>query len=262
VLEECDDLTDLDQRLDHLYREHPDDFVGARNELAKALRAEGEKTGAAEVKKLRRPSPAAWLVNRVSADNPQGVRDLADASDEVAEAQRRLIEEGGDPGELRAAAATERELLESLIGEARSVAKARGAVSESVIDKVTQTLRAIGVDPELRAAALRGRVEKERLVATVGGSGSFAVPTTPRSRARKPPKPNKRTKERDVERARVELARLRERLEVAKTRREIGESGVREAEKGLREAKAQVAEAKGEIRGLKREINAAEKRAP
>jgi hypothetical protein len=254
--------TAADQRLDALYRDHPDGFVAARNELASELRKEGDKTGAAEVKKLRRPSPAAWLVNRVSADNPQGVRELADASDSVAEAQRRLLEEDGDPGELRAAAATERELLESLIGEARSVAKARGAVSESVIDKVTQTLRAIGVDPELRAAALRGRVEKERSVATMGSSGSFTVPTTSAARVRKPPRPNERTKEREIERARVELARLRERLEVAETRREIGESGVREAEKGLREAKAQVAEAKGEIRGLKRELNAAEKRAP
>ncbi len=251
-----------DQRLDALYREHPDGFVAARNELASQLRTKGDKTAAAEVKKLRRPSPAAWLVNRVSADNPQGVRELADASDELAEAQRRLIEEDGDPGELRAAAATERELLEGLVGEARSVAKTRGAISESVIDKVTQTLRAIGVDPELRAAALRGRVEKERSVATVGGSGSFTVPKTPRSRPRKLPKPNKRTKEREVELARVELARLRERLEVAETRREIGESGVREAEKGLREAKAELTESKGEIRALKREISAAEKGAP
>ena len=260
VLEECDDLTDLDQRLDALYREPPEGFVGARNELTKALRAEGEKAAAAEVKKLRRPSPAAWLVNRVSADDPQAVRDLADASDELAEAQRRLLEEGGDPKDLRMAAAHERELLDGLVAEAREVASARGAASEAVIDKVTQTLRAIGLDPELREAALRGRVEKERSVATVGGTASLSLGTRPAPKRTRRSQKNQKTEQREAERARTELARLRERLEVAETRREMAESGVRAAEKGLGSAKAELTEARGEIRDLKREIGSAEKR--
>jgi hypothetical protein len=198
------------------------------------------------------------------------VQEFADASDRLADAQRELLEQGGDPGELREAAARERELLEGLVGEARVVAAARGAVSESVIDKVTQTLRAIGVDRELREAALRGRVEKERSVATVAGDdmlGSLAASLPAKGRkakkpSRKPatPKQSQRAKDREVERARTELARLRERLEVAETRREMGESGVKAAEKGLRQATAEVAQAKGEIRELEREIKAAEKR--
>lgn len=166
-------MPDLDQRLAPLYREHPDEFVGARNELVKALRAEGEKGAAAQIAKLRRPSPAAWLVNRVSADNPQGIHDLADVCDELAEAQRRLLEEDGDAEELRTAAARERELLDGLVAEAREAADQLGAASEAVIDKVAQTLRALGLDPELREAALRSRVEKERSVATVGGAASL-----------------------------------------------------------------------------------------
>jgi hypothetical protein len=261
----------VDGRLDAIYREHPDEFVAARNELAKELRGDGDKTAADEVKKLRRPSPAAWLVNRVSADNPRGVQEFADASDRLAEAQRELLEQGGDPGELREAAAHERELLESLVGEARAVASARGTVSESVIDKVTQTLRAMGVDRELREAALRGRVEKERSVATVAGDdmlGSLAASLPAKGKApkggRKPaaPKQSQRVKDREVERARTELARLRERLEVAETRREMGEAGVKAAEKGLRQAKTEVTEAKREIRELKREISSAKKRSP
>lgn len=258
-----------DERLDALYREHPDEFVAGRNALAKELRAEGDKAGADEVKRLRRPSPAAWLVNRVSADNPDEIRAFAEATDELAEAQRRLLEDEGDPAELRKAAAEERRLLDGLVTSAREVASGRGKVSESVIDKVTQTLRAIGVDGELRRDALRGRVEKERSVATVSGDDDLvaglaaSLPARkgrPKAKAR--PKRSRRTKDREVERARAELARLRERLEVAETRREMGEAGIREAEKGLRSAKAEFAEVKDEIRGLKREISAAEKRAP
>ena len=242
----------IEKRLDVLYREHPDEIVAGRNELAKELRTEGDKTAAAEVKKLRRPSPAAWLVNRISADNPKGVRDLADASDELASAQQRLLEDGGDSGELRAVVAHERELLDGLVSEAREVAAARGAVSESIIDKVTQTFRAIGVDRELREAALRSRVEKERTVAMVGGTASAMY--------RPARKPTQHSKRREVERARAELARLRERLETVEVRRDLGESGVRAAEKGLREAKAELSEAKREVRNLKREISSAEKR--
>lgn len=256
-----------DERLDALYREHPDEFVAGRNALAKELRAEGDKAGADEVKKLRRPSPAAWLVNRVSADNPDEIRAFAEATDELAEAQRRLLEDEGDPTELREAAAEERRLLDGLVGEAREVASGRGKVSESVIDKVTQTLRAMGVDGELREAALRGRVERERSVATVSGdddlmAGLAASLPAKKGRSKAKPKQNRRSKDREVERARAELGRLRERLEVAETRREMGEAGVREAEKGLRSAEAELAEAKDEIRGLKREISSAEKRVP
>ncbi len=42
--------------VDPLYAGRPEEFVAARNALAKALRASGDKAAAAEVAKLRRPT--------------------------------------------------------------------------------------------------------------------------------------------------------------------------------------------------------------
>ena len=62
---------EFDQRLDELYRERPEDFVATRDELVKELRADGDRDGAERLKKLRRPTATAWLINRVALDSPE-----------------------------------------------------------------------------------------------------------------------------------------------------------------------------------------------
>jgi hypothetical protein len=59
-----------EQRLDELYREHPESFVAGRDRLAKDLRAAGERDEADRVGKLRRPTVAAWLINRAALSSP------------------------------------------------------------------------------------------------------------------------------------------------------------------------------------------------
>jgi len=50
----------LEERLDELYALPLDEFTAARNELAKALRAEGKREEADAVKALAKPSVTAW----------------------------------------------------------------------------------------------------------------------------------------------------------------------------------------------------------
>jgi hypothetical protein len=245
----------VEGRLDRLYRERPDGFVAARDELAGELRDEGDREAAARVRRLRRPSSAAWLINRLGADDPQRVRRLADAADRVAEAQRRVLEEGADPGELRDAAAGEREQLDGLVDAARRLASdPEVRISESVIDRVAQTLQAVGADPQLRERVLRRRLEKEATVATVG----LPAAASPRPRPRR----RERSSAREVERARRELDRLRERLRTAEARRDEHEGAVHEAEEALGDARARLTQSKREARELERQVSKAERQLP
>jgi hypothetical protein len=56
--------TDLDTRIDALYQGPLDGFVEARQALAKALRSEGRRDLAEQVKGLGKPSVTAWAVNQ------------------------------------------------------------------------------------------------------------------------------------------------------------------------------------------------------
>src|SRR5258705_13065446 len=70
-------MTEPDVR--SLYRGDPEGFVAARDALAKRLRDEGRDADAAEVKKLRRPTVAAWALDRLADDAPDAIRELPDA---------------------------------------------------------------------------------------------------------------------------------------------------------------------------------------
>ena len=69
-----------EERLDELYREHPDGFVAGRNELAKEVRVAGDRDEAERIRKLRRPSVAAWLINRTALASPQPLRGFEEAT--------------------------------------------------------------------------------------------------------------------------------------------------------------------------------------
>jgi chromosome segregation ATPase len=244
-------MPELDDRLAPLYRDPPEEFVRNRDALAKQLREEGDRDAAARVKKLRRPSQAAWLINRVSADEPERARGLVEAADNLVAAQQRMLDEGGDARELRTAAADERDRIEEMVAAARRVANDHPRpVSASVIDKVAQTLQAVGSHPELRDQLLRGRVEVDHRAATMG---------LPSTAALQPTKPRARTESRAAKRAREELARLRESLGETESRIDSRRRALEEAEADVRRLKLELGESEAEVRDLRRRIADAER---
>ncbi len=58
-----DGVVDLDTVGTELYGLRPTEFTAARDAQAAAARRGGDRELAAAIKKLRRPTPAAWLVN-------------------------------------------------------------------------------------------------------------------------------------------------------------------------------------------------------
>jgi hypothetical protein len=144
----------------HLYGLDLEEFVPARDALAKELRAGGDRDGAAAVKKLAKPTRAAWAVNRLVRDRPDEIAALVEAGAALAGAQEQLLD-GADADVLRGAAVVARALVDALAAEAPVDGAAR--------DKVRATLHAATVDPEVRAEVAAGRVVKERSAAGFGG---------------------------------------------------------------------------------------------
>jgi hypothetical protein len=224
-----------DERIDALYAGKLEDFVAARDALAKELRAGGDREAAAEVKKLGKPTRAAWAVNRLARDRPQEVRALVEAGEALAGAQEQLLD-GADPDVLRGAAEAARRLVDALAAEA--------PVDGPAQDKVRATLHAATVDAEVRAEVAAGRVVKERSASGFGGlealiaAGRGSVPARkkkpPAKRAaraeRPPPGPDPR-----------EVRRRRDALRRANEAEADAESAVDGARRALEQVEATVA---------------------
>jgi hypothetical protein len=146
--------------IDHLYAVDPEDFVSARTALAEQLRADGDRERAAAVRKLAKPTRAAWAVNRLVRDRPDEIRALVDAGEALAGAQEQLLA-GADAGVLRGAAEAARRLVDALADEAPVDGPAR--------DKVRATLHAATVDEDVRQDVAAGRVVREQSASGFGG---------------------------------------------------------------------------------------------
>jgi hypothetical protein len=243
----------IDKRLDELYREHPERFTAGRNRLVNELRNAGERDEAERIKKLRRPTMAAWLINRAALSSPKELEQFAEASRELEEAQARALE-GKDDGasEFRAAAAREREATAAIVELARNtVADADHTVSERALELVGETLRAAAADPELRERVLRGRVEREQSAATLGTPAAVSLP----KRGSRP------AKRREAAEARREVEQLEAELAEAETRQERLQAQVEQSTETLRRDKARLAEGRRETAALRRKLEAVLRRA-
>src|SRR4029077_13357011 len=79
----------LDKQIDRLYSLPLEAFMPARIELAKGLRASGDREGAARVRMREKPTVAAWAVNQLARRRPKELRALFAAVDRVSLAAER-----------------------------------------------------------------------------------------------------------------------------------------------------------------------------
>jgi hypothetical protein len=246
-----------EERLDALYREHPEGFVAGRNELAKEVRAAGDRDEADRIKTLRRPSVAAWLINRTALSSPESLKGFEQASRRVEQAQGRALE-GDDEAvaEWREAATEEREANAAVVDAAARLARDAGhTVNPRALELVAETLRAAAGDSDLRDRVIRGRLEREQSAPTLGMP--IAAPTRRRGAGRGRTATAKR---RDAEQARRELTRLREELDEAADREERIRESVERTTETLRDEKARLADARRETAKLRRQVKTAERR--
>jgi hypothetical protein len=136
---------------EHLYAGPVDAFTEARNQAAKDC---GDKALAAEIKKLRKPSVAAWAVNLL-------VRRESEQIDSVLElaASLRAAAEALDGDELRALTRQRRQLTSALATATRALAREAGVrLTGPVVDQVEGMLNAAMLDPVAAEVLRTGRV--------------------------------------------------------------------------------------------------------
>src|SRR5436305_6166775 len=110
-----------DDVLDELYTAPPERFVAARDEAVTAARRAGDRRGAEEIGKLRKPTVAAWLVNLVVRRRPDLIGELLALGDALRSAQHDLRGE-----ELRELSGQRRTAIGELVGQARILARESG----------------------------------------------------------------------------------------------------------------------------------------
>jgi hypothetical protein len=245
--------------IDRLYGLSLDAFIPEREALAKELRSAGRREEAAAVKKLGKPTVAAWAVNQAVRTQAKAARELWNAGDALAETQEAVLGGKGSGADLRAAAEREREAVEPLVDAARGLLSGSGGdLSETTIERVRQTLHAAAIDPDARDDVATGRATRERAPQGLFGGG---VEAPPRPAARRKPRepepaptraaPRRRGEDAAARRRGRDDAAARKREEAAARKREREEAAARERARKTaadRVAKAERALAKAEER--------------
>ena len=149
---------DLEAELDALYGLEPDGFVGARDDLVRRLRSVGRKDDAASVKRLRRPTVAAWALNQLSRRRGEDVQRLIRQGDDLRRVQEELLA-GRGRDRLRAATNARRATLDELADAALALLGGTGrGGAEAHRDDVLASLEAASLEPDAGAALLQGRL--------------------------------------------------------------------------------------------------------
>jgi hypothetical protein len=244
-----------DQEIDALYGLPLAEFTNARNELAAELRSRGERDAAAEVRKLAKPTAAAWAVNQVMRTQRKDARALLEAGERLRKAHEDAASGKGSADDLRIAVTGERVAVERLSQAARGLTDANGRdLSESVLERVKQTLHAIAADSEARSLATAGRLSKERQATA---ATAFAVPPG-KGRAASRGRPSKvqiqKARER-VQRAQREARDLRSARTQAARAASHAEQALTRARADVRAADRKVAEKEGEVEELRRKLD-------
>jgi hypothetical protein len=176
---------DLAQVADELYGLDPAEFIAVRDERAREARAAGDRDSGDAIKKLRRPTVSAALLNRLVRDAADQVQELMDLGESLREAQEALA---GD--ELRSLSARRRPVIHALAQEAKRLAVRSGrTVTDQVEREVEATLEAALADPAAADALRSGRLTTGLSYAGFGGVDVTGAVALPGMTAAAPPAP-------------------------------------------------------------------------
>jgi hypothetical protein len=235
----------LDEAIDRLYGVALDEFVPERAQLVKELRAAGQREDADAVGKLKKPTVAASVLNRLAREHRRDVDLLLDAGHRLREAQAGVLR-GAERESFERARKQEVDAMRRLLREAETL-----GASGSTLGQVEQSLRAAAVSEEGRELLATGRFVKPFEAASgfdvVAGLAGGAAASPPRRAPSS--KPDERRRAREDARARLreaeseartaaqEADRLRAELDRAESAAEDAEARVDAARRDVEAAK-------------------------
>jgi hypothetical protein len=151
-------VADFEGDLDRLYQLPMNEFTSARDELTKQLRAAGENERAQEVKRLRKPTAAVWLVNQLARERPLDLQRLLKAGESLTKSQ--ALAAAGESSQFSEARRDEHRALEQLARATREIAES-ARVGMPAVGKAIETLRTASLTAEGRDLLRRGRITEE-----------------------------------------------------------------------------------------------------
>lgn len=216
-----------------LYGLDPDQFVAARDELVKRLRAEGDRTSAAEVAKLRRPPAVAWALNQVARREPDLVTAVLDRGAALRAAMEQAV--GGDASGLRDAQQHERHAVDRAVAAAGRLLAGRGQqMTDTLSRRVASTLRAAIIDGSVADLLRGGVLDREVEAPGFGLDGTLTVPARQRENH-----PIDRQEDQGRRRARAHRTELEKDAERLRRRAVRLEAAADDAERRAVEARAE-----------------------
>jgi hypothetical protein len=212
-----------------------DQFTAARDALAHQLKAELDADEATRVAKLRKPSVAAWALNRASRKDPDMVNRLIDS--------HRMLRKAGSRQAVEQASEARRQAVAALTDAAMAQLDAGSLQTR---DRVTRTLLAVATDAQGEADLSAGTLVRE-LEPSGGGWGEMELPPVPE------PDPG--------ERAAAALEEARERARKLEIEASDAESQVEAAKEALAEARRRAKGARSAADKAAGQVQKAEKTA-
>ena len=227
-----------DPEVDRLYALPLQEFVSARNAVAKTRRKAGHRAAADHIKSLSKPTLSAWIVNQLVRSRLTMVETLVAALDRIRMAQVGALEGRTDLPSLAESKRDERDTMAALETAAAQILAERGqAASPAIVQRALRSLRAAAADPEARELLLAGRMSTDHVEPGFEGLAIAASPlpdrrpepTPPASRDQAATTPALGTIDLEIKRTQRAAAAKREEEAMARAREE--QRRAREAER-------------------------------
>jgi hypothetical protein len=244
---------DVESVAEELYALPVEDFTAARDAHSAAARRDGDRDLAAAIKKLGRPTTAAWLANLLVRERTQQIEELLELGGAMREAQAELAAD-----QMRALATQRRQIVSALGREAASLANDRGnRVSRAIREEMEGTLEAAMADPAAGEALRSGRLTTSLRYTGLGsvdiaGAVSAPRPVAAVSSTRKSAGAAASTPASDG--AEAERQRL-ERIEAAERKLDEARTEAADAKRARDEKERVVREVQERVDGLRRQLD-------
>ncbi|MCZ4522053.1 hypothetical protein O4220_26325 [Rhodococcus ruber] len=181
-----EDLPHIAAVVDDLYSLAPADFVSHRSAYVARFKKSGDKSGAASVGALRKPTVVAWLVNSLARRDESALAELFELGEQLERAQQR-----GDGARLRELSTARSTSIRALTEKAIALGRDLGAtVGDSAAREIANTLNAAMADPEIRDRVRAGRTVTAETYSGFGPALLSLVPDPPEDETETEPEPD------------------------------------------------------------------------
>ncbi|OBF90507.1 hypothetical protein A5790_17150 [Mycobacterium sp. 852002-51152_SCH6134967] len=252
-----EDESVADDALDELYAAKLEDFTALRTKLAGEAKKRGDADAAKRISAARKPTTAAWVVNRLALADEEVTQRLKGLGERLRDAHAAM-----DGERIRELSAEQRRLVNDLTRTAFEEAELKRPTG-ALHDDVTGTLQAAIADPDV--ADRLGRLTKAEEWSGFGEFGDTAIvfsPTTKRKPKREPePEPAEpRDEGRDGKGAEASRRRQQARAELAAAERARAEAddALSELQSDLAAARLRHQDARRRLQEAERGLTAAE----